>query len=204
MIKKLLLGALILSAATFSSFTAQAAVKTNAPAPAFSVTDTNGQSVDLAALKGKTVVLEWVNYGCPFVRKHYDTMNMQGLQKKYASKDVIWIGVISSAKGKEGYYDTDKAANDAAANKKASYTHLIRDPKGTLGKLYGASVTPHMFIIDKTGTLVYQGAIDDKSSADKATVKTAKNYVSAALDELKASKKITTAESKPYGCSVKY
>lgn len=203
MFKKLLLGALIV-AATLSASVAQAAVKVGAPAPQFSVTDTNGKAVDLNALKGETVVLEWVNYGCPFVRKHYDTMNMQGLQKKYASKDVIWVGVMSSAKGKEGYYDTDKAANDAAALKKAGYSHLVRDPKGTLGKLYGASVTPHMFIIDKTGTLVYQGAIDDTPSADKATVKTAKNYVSAALDELKAGKTITTAESKPYGCSVKY
>lgn len=204
MLKKLLLGALIMTNACFFAADASAAVKLGETAPSFTATDTKGQSVSLEALKGKTVVLEWTNYGCPFVRKHYDTQNMQALQKKYAADDLVWIGVMSSAESKEGFYKTNEEAQKAADGKKAYYSHLIRDADGKIGKMYGAATTPHMFIIDKDGALVYQGAIDDTPSADKATVETAKNYVSAALDEIKAGKKVSVSETKPYGCSVKY
>ncbi len=174
------------------------------PAPTFIANDVTGKSVDLTALKGKTVVLEWTNYGCPFVRKHYDSGNMQKLQKDIVAKDVVWLTIMSSAEGKEGFYATDALAAKAAAGKKAASSHLIRDPKGAIGKLYGASTTPHMFVIDPKGVLVYKGAIDDMPSVDPATLKTAKNYVSAAVDEVLSGKTVTTAETQPYGCSVKY
>lgn len=201
--KRFLLAGLLLIATGMPAF---AAVKVGEPAPTFVATDVNGQQVELGQLKGKTVVLEWTNYGCPFVRKHYDSGNMQSVQEKALAgdKNLVWVGVISSAKGKEGYFATPEAAKAAAAKKKAHYSHLILDPKGDLGRLYGAATTPHMFIIDPTGTLVYQGAIDDTPSVDKATVKTAKNYVLAALASLKGGKPIATTESKPYGCAVKY
>lgn len=204
MLKKLFLGALIVTNVCFLSADAFAAVTTGQPAPNFTATDTKGRSVSLDAFKGKTVVLEWTNYGCPFVRKHYDTGNMQALQAKYAGEDLVWIGINSGAEGKEGFYKTDGEQQKAADDKKAQYTHLIRDTDGTIGKLYGAATTPHMYIIDDKGTLVYQGAIDDTPSADKATVKTAKNYVTAALDALKDGKAIENSDTKPYGCSVKY
>lgn len=173
-------------------------------APDFTAKDVNGQQVTLSELKGKTVVLEWTNYGCPFVRKHYDSGHMQALQKKYTGKGVVWIGVNSGAKGKEGYFDSDEAQSKAAAAKKAAYTHLIRDPSGSLGKLYGAKATPHMYVIDKEGILAYKGAIDDQPSVDPDTLKSAKNYVSAALDAVLSGGKPETAETQAYGCSVKY
>ena len=180
------------------------ALTVGAPAPDFTAKGVKGEEIKLENLKGKTVVMEWVNYGCPFVRKHYDTGNMQALQEKYISDETVWIGVISSAAGKEGYYETDALAMEAAESNKAKYTYLIRDAEGTLGKLYGATVTPHMFIIDKEGNLAYQGGIDDKPSADKDTVKVANNYVAAALDAMAAGEPIKEADTKPYGCSVKY
>lgn len=203
--KKLLMAGLIAVSVGMFGATANAAVTTGEMAPAFSATDTNGTPVSLEALKGKTVVMEWVNYGCPYVRKHYDTSNMQDLQAKYASdENVVWVGVISSSEGKEGYFESDEAANAAATEEKAQYTHLIRDPSGELGKLYGATVTPHMFVIDETGKLVYQGGIDDKPSASPKTIEGATNYVDAALMSLKNGEPIAVADSKPYGCSVKY
>lgn len=174
------------------------------PAPTFVATDVTGKSVDLTALKGKTVVLEWTNYGCPFVRKHYDAGNMQALQRDAVADGVTWITINSSAEGKEGYYATGKLAADAAAKKKAASSHLILDPKGEIGKLYGASTTPDMFVIDKNGVLVYKGAIDDMPSVDPATLRTAKNYVTAALAAVKSGNEVKTAETRPYGCSVKY
>lgn len=173
------------------------------PAPAFSLTDTNGKTVSLADHKGKTVVLEWINYGCPFVKKHYETGNMQALQKEAAAQGVVWLSICSSAKGKEGHMSP---ADWNKANKAQGFagTAVLLDAEGTVGKAYGAKTTPHMFVVDAKGNVAYMGAIDDKSSFDKEDVKTAKNHVRAALADLKAGKKVATSSTKPYGCSVKY
>lgn len=163
--------------------------------------------MSLSDFKGKTVVLEWLNHGCPFVKKHYGSGNMQALQKEFTGKGVEWISIISSAPGKQGY----STPKEAEANRK-SYgsfaSEVLIDGDGKVGKLYGAKTTPHMFIVDEKGTLVYQGAIDDKPSTEKEDVKTANNYVrnfllaSLSKDEKRiASMELSTT---PYGCSVKY
>jgi peroxiredoxin len=173
------------------------------PAPDFKLTDTTGKSHALADFKGKTVVLEWVNYDCPFVGKHYDSGNMQKLQKTYSGKGVVWLSVNSSAPGKQGNFPADKV-NALLEEKGASPTAYLQDANGAVGQAYGAKTTPHMFVIDPAGKLVYAGGIDDKKSTDVADVKTAKNFVSAALDEVLAGKPVTTGSAEPYGCSVKY
>jgi peroxiredoxin len=172
-------------------------------APAFSLTDINGKAVSLADFKGKYVVLEWTNHGCPFVKKHYETGNMQALQKEETAKGVIWLSIASSAKGKEGHMSAAEWKK-AMPEYKSSETAVLLDENGKVGKLYGAKTTPHMFVINPEGNLIYMGAIDDKASYDKADVPGAKNYVRAALDEAMAGKPVTTAETKSYGCSVKY
>ena len=187
----------------FTSITAHAAPEIGKPAPEFMAQDTNNQHVMLSDLKGKTVVLEWTNAECPFVKKHYDGGNMQTLQTEATKDGVVWISINSSAKDKEGNV-TANEANKIIAEKKAAPTHLILDEKGEIGKLYGAKTTPHMFVIDKAGTLVYAGAIDDKATADKADIATSKNYVREALADLKAGKPVTTKSTNPYGCGVKY
>ena len=180
-----------------------AAPTVGAPAPAFTGTDTQGKKVSLADAKGKYVVLEWHNQGCPFVAKHYDSGNMQRLQKELTGKGAVWYTIISSAPGKQGH--VTGAEEDAYVKEQgAAPTHVILDEDGAIGRLYGAKTTPHMFLIDDKGTLVYAGAIDDKPSTDKADVEGAKSYVRAAFDEAKAGKPVTTATTAPYGCSVKY
>ena len=172
------------------------------PAPAFTVTDLAGKPVKLEDFKGKTVVLEWHNFGCPFVQKHYRSGNMQALQKKYAS-DVVWLAVNSTNKSASDWTDPpvlQKQLKDFGAQP-AGY--LVDEP-GVMGKAYGAKTTPHMYIIDPSGKLVYNGAIDDKRSTNPEDVKTSKNYVAAALDELKAGKPVSVASTSPYGCTVKY
>lgn len=201
MLKKMALTAALICGLAVPAFAAPVVGK---PAPTFIANDVAGKSVDLTALKGKTVVLEWTNYGCPFVRKHYDAGNMQKLQKDAVAKDIVWITIMSSAEGKEGFYASDKLAADAAKGKNTASSHLIRDVKGEIGKLYGATTTPDMFVIDAKGVLVYKGAIDDMPSVDPATLKTAKNYVTAALEAVAAGKEVEEAETQPYGCSVKY
>jgi AhpC/TSA family len=196
---KFLFSALMLAAAP--AFAATAVV--GQPAPAFSVTDTSGKAVSLADFKGKTVVLEWVNPGCPYVRKHYDSANMQGTQKGATDKGVVWLAVNSTAKD---HGDYKKPADMAAwmQSQKASATHTLIDSDGKVGKAYGARTTPHLYIVDAKGTLAYAGGIDDKPSSDPADVKTAKNYVNAALGDLQAGKPVAQAATRPYGCSVKY
>lgn len=181
------------------------ALETGTPAPDFSLTglNTKNKEIKLSDFKGKIVVLEWLNHGCPFVRKHYDSGNMQGLQKKYVDKNVIWLSIISSAPGKQGHVDEEGALKEKQANKSGA-TDILLDPTGKVGKLYGAKTTPHMYIIDKNGTLAYQGAIDDKADTDVTSIKSAKNFVSTALDELMSDKKIARHTTKSYGCSVKY
>ena len=191
-------------AALFLSAQAHAAVTTGEAAPAFTAVDAlSNKNISLADLKGKTVVLEWTNYGCPFVKKHYNVNNMQTLQKAATADGVVWVSVNSGGKGKQGYLEADEVA-DAVKKQGAASTHYIRDPEGALGKLYGAKTTPHIFIINAKGTLVYQGAIDDNSSHESSSIPGATNYVTQTLAALKAGKPVATGTTQPYGCSVKY
>ncbi len=172
-------------------------------APELSLSDINGKAVKLSDFKGKQVVLEWTNPGCPFVQKHYDTSNIQGLQTKYDAKETVWLSVNSTAKSHQDYMSNDKLKAHLDVKKATPDAYLV-DADGVVGKAYGAKTTPHMFVINPAGLVVYAGAIDDKPSANKADVAGAKNYVVAALDDLKAGKPVAMANTKPYGCSVKY
>jgi peroxiredoxin len=183
---------------------AQAAeAQVDMPAPDFTLPDSNGKSHSLSDYKGKIVVLEWLNHGCPFVKKHYNSGQMQKLQETYGKKGVIWFSIISSAPGKQGYC-TPEQANELIKEKKAAPTALLLDPDGDVGKLYGAKTTPHMYIITSDGVLVYNGAIDDIRSSKVEDIAKAKNYVQIGLDEVLAGKEVSTKTSVPYGCSVKY
>ena len=191
-----------LLAASAIATAASASAVVGQPAPAFTAVDLSGKAVSLADFKGKTVVLEWHNFGCPFVQKHYRSGNMQALQKKYG-KDVVWLAVNSTHKGASDYMAPAKL--DAELTRfGAQPARYVMDDPGDVGRAYGAKTTPHMYIVDPNGTLVYNGAIDDKRSANVEDVKTARNYVVAALDEMKAGKPVTTASTVPYGCTVKY
>jgi peroxiredoxin len=172
-------------------------------APDFALSDSNGKKHSLSDLKGKFVVLEWFNPGCPFVKKHYSSNNMQELQKKYTEKGVVWLTISSSAEGKQGHL-TPELANQEIKEKKANMTALLLDHDGKVGQAYGAKTTPHMFVIDPKGTLIYGGAIDDNDSADPEVIKTSKNYVAAALDEAMSGKPVQVASTDSYGCSIKY
>jgi peroxiredoxin len=193
---KLLIVALALSANAF-------ALETGTSAPDFKLKAASGKEVSLSDYKEKIVVLEWKNHGCPFVVKHYDSGNMQSIQKKYTDKDVVWFSVISSAPGKQGHVDEKQALAEKTQYKSAA-TDVLLDPTGKVGKMYGAKTTPHMYIVDKGGKLVYQGAIDNRPDAEQESVKIAKNYVSSALDEIIAGKAVTQGTTNSYGCSVKY
>ncbi|MGE0766501.1 MAG: redoxin domain-containing protein [Hyphomicrobiaceae bacterium] len=183
---------------------ARDSVRPGQPAPDFTATDTNGTPVTLGSLKGKTVVLEWTNHDCPYVRKHYGTGTMQKLQSDATSDGVIWLTVISSAPGHQGYV-SDLEAEKLTSDRKAAPSGVLLDGDGKVGRLYGASTTPHMFVIDKTGALAYMGAIDDKPSTAPDTVKTARPYVREALAALREGKAVAApASTRPYGCSVKY
>lgn len=188
---------LTLSAVSFAE------VVSGQPAPDFSLQDTNGNTHMLSIYKGKIVVLEWINHECPFVKKHYDSGNMQQLQKDAIANDIVWLSVNSSAPGKQGFCSPEEA-NKLTMEKQASPTAVLLDPDGAVGKLYGAQTTPHMYVIDAQGILVYQGAIDDKPSVDPADITTSKNYVKAALDAMLAGTAVADASTKAYGCSVKY
>jgi len=183
-----------------ASFESQAV--TGKSAPNFTLTDTNGKKHNLADYNGKYIVLEWFNQECPFVKKHYESGNMQKLQKEYTKKGVIWLSICSSAEGKHGYF-SPKEHNKMFAEKKAAPTAILLDPDGKVGHLYGAKSTPDMFVINPKGILIYAGAIDDKPDLEDS-VSTAKNYVKAALDESMAGKPVSVASTKSYGCSVKY
>jgi peroxiredoxin len=193
------LAAVLAPAAT----SALAAPTVGEPAPGFSVADTKGKTRTLAEFKGKRVVLEWHNQGCPFVVKHYDSGNMQRLQQKLTGDGVVWLTVVSSAEGRQGYV-TPAQADAYVAEKKAVPTAVLLDVDGAVGRAYGAKTTPHMFVVDEKGVLVYMGAIDDKATTDQADVEGAKNYVLAVYDDLKAGKPVAPASTAPYGCSVKY
>ncbi len=182
---------------------ASAAAKIGAPAPDFDVTDIQGQERKLSDLKGKFIVLEWHNQGCPYVAKHYNSGNMQRLQKDLTGEGVVWLTVISSAPGKQGYV-TAEEEKKYLQEKQAVPTAVLLDPDGKLGRLYGAKTTPNMYLIDEKGTLVYSGAIDDQPTFDPGDIPGAKNYVLAAYNEAKSGKSVSTAATAPYGCSVKY
>lgn len=173
------------------------------PAPAFTLTDTNGKQRKLADFKGKYVVLEWVNFGCPFVKKHYESGNMQSTQKKAVDKGAVWLSVCSSAEGKQGHMAAADW-NEEIADRKLASTAVLLDESGAVGKTYGAKTTPHMYIINPAGVLIYKGAIDDKPSTNKGDIPGARNYVLAALDEAMAGKPVSMASTRSYGCSVKY
>lgn len=194
-----------------SAFTALAVIAAPAAAapvvgqaaPNFRLADVNGKPVTLSDFRGKTVVLEWNNPGCPFVKKHYDSGNMQKAQAAAAKDGVVWLTINSGAPGKQGHMSgaEAKAFVAKAGAKPAAY---LVDPRGVVGKAYDAKTTPHMYIIDKAGTLVYAGGIDDKPTANPADINGARNHVLAAMSELKAGKAVSVASSRPYGCSVKY
>jgi len=191
----------LVSAAASASASAQAVF--GHPAPSFSVLDASGRARSLAEFKGKVVVLEWWNPECPFVGKHYGSGNMQKLQKEWTGKGVAWLTVNSSAAGQQGHVDGARAMS-LMGEQHGGSTAVLLDADGTLGRAYGAKTTPHLFVVDPKGTVVYAGGIDDKPSTDQADVATAKNYVAAALAEVTAGKPVTVASSQPYGCGVKY
>ena len=179
------------------------AARVGEAAPDFTATDSNGKSHHLAEYKGKYVVLEWHNQGCPYTRKHYESGNMQRLQKEWTGKGVVWFTVISSAPGTQGYV-TASDENDYVKRMHAVPTAVLLDSDGTVGHLYAAKTTPHMYIIDPKGTLIYNGAIDDHPTSDPADIPNSKNYVSTALEQVMSGKPVTDAATRPYGCSVKY
>jgi peroxiredoxin len=172
-------------------------------APNFKLADVNGKPVTLSQFRGKTVVLEWNNPECPFVKKHYGSGNMQKTQAAAVRQGVVWLTINSSAPGKQGNVN-GAAAKSYIAKSGARPTAYLLDPKGVVGKVYGAKTTPHMFIINPAGTLVYAGGIDDKPTPNPADVASARNHVLAALSELKSGKAVSVAQSRPYGCAVKY
>lgn len=174
-----------------------------APAPGFALPNASGGTNGLADAKGKFVVLEWINLDCPFVRKHYNSGNMQKLQRDYTAKGVVWYTVCSSAPGKQGHL-TPAQWQVALAKEKAAPTALLLDADGKTGRLYGAKTTPHLFVIDPAGKLVYRGAIDDKPTVKIEDVATARAYLVEALEAAMAGKPVPTAATQPYGCSVKY
>ncbi|HEY8880197.1 MAG TPA: redoxin domain-containing protein [Roseateles sp.] len=182
---------------------AHATATVDAPAPAFTATTADGKTVNLADFKGKTVVLEWTNHDCPFVRKHYGSGNMQSQQKAATAQGVVWLQVISSAPGQQGFVDGATAAR-LNSERGAAPTATLLDPKGELGKLYGAQTTPHMYVIKADGSLAYKGGIDSIASADKADIAKAEPYVTEALAAVAAGRKVEKASTRPYGCSVKY
>lgn len=195
-----------LAAAAFTA-PAHAKIDTGTTVPNMEVTDSNGTLHNLSDYAGKTVVLEWTNDGCPYVKKHYNTAydggNMQNLQKSAAANDIVWLSIISSRPGTQGHRSGDEA-NELTTSRGAAPTAVILDPSGDAGRMFSAKTTPHMFVIDADQTLVYQGAIDDNRSSNPNTIFNAKNYVTAALDAIEAGTDIADTDTAPYGCSVKY
>jgi hypothetical protein len=174
-----------------------------APAPAFTLTDSNGRTLSLADFKGKAVVLEWTSHECPYVGKHYRGNNMQTLQKKWTGQGVVWLSVISSAPGQPGYISPEQA-NKLTADRGAAPTAVLFDPTGKVGHAYGARTTPHMYVINGEGALVYKGGIDDQPTARLQDLKSARNFVDQALSEISQGKPVSVTASRAYGCSIKY
>lgn len=194
---------ILLGIITGFSLTVHANVSVGKMAPDFTGVDSNGNKHSLSDFKGKIVVLEWTNHDCPYVKKHYNSGNMQQLQKNATENGVIWLSIISSRPGKQGHV-SGKQANELTRSRNAVPTAVILDETSEIGRLYGAKTTPHMYIIDKTGQLVYMGGIDSIPSSNEEDIAKAKNYVTAALDAMAAGKPIQESVTRPYGCSVKY
>jgi len=192
---------LLLLAAPVASAQSQATV--GEAAPNFTLPDTGEEEHTLADYEGKYVVLEWLNFGCPFVGKHYGSGNMQRLQETYTDKGVVWLSIVSSAEGRQGYYPP---AEMKAQKKKhnGNMTAILLDPSGTVGKTYGAKVTPHMYVINPDGELIYKGGIDDKPTTDEADIEGATNYVRNALNQAMNGEEVSPKTAQPYGCTVKY
>lgn len=182
---------------------AQNAPKIGAPAPAFQAVDADGKMRSLSEFAGKTVILEWTNHDCPYVKKHYNSATMQTLQKDMAKEGIVWLSVISSPVGEQGHVD-GAAAKELSVKRDAAPAAILLDPNSKVARAYGATTTPHMYIVDPNGTLAYMGAIDDKPSASAASLDGAKSYVRQAVAELKAGKPVSEAATRAYGCAVKY
>ena len=189
--------------ATFAVTLVAYAVRVGNAAPDFTGTDSNGRTQKLSEYQGKYVVLEWTNNGCPYTQKHYESGNMQALQKEWTAKGVVWLTVLSSAPGEQGYM-TASQENAYVGKEHAAPTAVLLDPTGVIGHAYEAKTTPHMFVIDPSGKLIYAGAIDDHATTDPEDIKSSKNYVSQALSASMAGKPVATSYTRPYGCSVKY
>ncbi len=201
--RKIVTAVSIVGALALAGGAANAEPRVGAPAPDFKVVDSTGKMRSLGEFKGKTVVLEWTNNGCPYVRKHYGPGNMQALQKKYTAEGVVWLTVASSPAGEQGFVTAEQANNDTKS-RAAAPTAVLLDPKSQVSRAYDARNTPLMVVVDAKGSVAYYGAIDDKPSSDPADIPKAKNYVAQALDEIKAGKPVSVASTRPYGCYVKY
>jgi peroxiredoxin len=175
----------------------------NQQAPNFTLTAADGETHSLSDFEGKYVVLEWLNYGCPFVQKHYESGNMQQLQKTYTEKDVVWLSIVSSAEGKQGYYPPNEMLEQKKKHD-GEMTAILMDTSGEVGRTYGAQVTPHMYVINPEGQLIYKGGIDDKPTTDTADIDGATNYVQLALDQAMSGEEVKVQTARPYGCTVKY
>lgn len=197
------LAAVLIALTAGMTCAAMAAPQIGQPAPDFTGIDSNGKTHSLSDYKGKKVILEWTNHRCPYVRKHYSTGNMQKLQKDTTAEGIVWLTVISSAPGKQGYVTGDEA-NELTASRGAAPTAVILDSTGVIGHAYEAKTSPHMYIIGKDSTLLYMGAIDDKPDARKSSIKTATNYVRVALAEIADGKPVGKPVTRAYGCSIKY
>ena len=203
MLRQVLTSSIVILIIIMVALSAAWATRVGEPAPDFTATDSNGKVERLSDYHGKFVVLEWSNRSCPYTQKHYNSGNMQRLQREWTSRGVIWLTVISSAPGKQGHV-TATEENAYLKEIKAAATAVLLDPTGALGHLYNAKTTPDMFIISPEGVLIYSGAIDDRPTTDLADIQRAKNYVTAALDEATSGKPVSSPTSRPYGCSVKY
>jgi hypothetical protein len=197
------LAAIAALAVALAPVAAAAQAVVGSPAPGFTATDSHGQSHTLDQYRGKYVVLEWHNQGCPYTRKHYVSGNMESLQKEWTAKGVVWFTVISSAPGEQGY-QTDAQENAYLEKMHAAPTAVLMDPQGKLGHLYDAKTTPEMYVIDPQGKLIYEGAIDDRPTPDVSDIKGADNYLTDALTEAMAGKPVAHSYTRSYGCSVKY
>ncbi len=186
-----------------TAFAVGATAEPGAMAPDFTAMGIDGKTYKLSDFRGKTVVLEWTNHDCPFVRKHYESGNMQSLQKEATGAGVVWLTISSSAQGDQGHV-TPASAKELTVKRNAAPSAFLLDPKGEIGRTYNAKVTPHMYVVDKTGMLAYAGAIDDKPTANKADVPTARNYVRDALGAVAAGKAPANASTRAYGCTIKY
>src|ERR1700722_6134617 len=196
-------GVVLLAVATLPLSGLAQGARVGAPAPAFKATDSLGKTEALDQFRGKYVVLEWHNQGCPYTRKHYVSGNMQALQKEWTAKGVVWFTVISSAPGSQGYV-TPFQENQYLAQMHAAPTAVLMDSEGKIGRLYDAKTTPQMIVIDAAGKVIYDGAIDNRATPDPEDIRGADNYVTDALTEAMAGKPVATAFTRPYGCSVKY